>query len=101
MKLSVITLSTLLLGSVAFAQDATPAASPKKKASTEDRFKKYDKDKDGSITLEEFTKGAKDPEKATAAFKKKDKDSDGKLTLEEFAPAKKAAKEGTTEKESD
>lgn len=68
-----------VLGLSAFAED-------KPKPSPEERFKKLDKDSDGSLTLEEF-KGKAEGEKATKAedrFKKLDKDSDGKLTLEEF-----------------
>jgi hypothetical protein len=96
MKLSTLTLTALLLCSGAYAQDATPApsAAATPKLSEEERFKKYDKDHDGFVSLEEATKSAKaDPaklEKATASFKKKDKDNDGKLSLEEWIGTKAA-----------
>ena len=109
MKLPVITFTTLLLGSVAFAQDASPApsasAAPKKAGQTnEQRFKKYDKDNDGSISLEEYTKGKteqKDIDKASTFFKNRDKDQDGKLTLEEFSTGQKPAKGAASEKAPD
>jgi len=55
-------------------------------------FKKKDKDADGFISKEEFSKGAKDAAKAEAAFAKKDTNSDGKLSPEEFAAGGKGSK---------
>lgn len=52
-------------------------------------FKRKDADKDGFLSKEEFTKGAKDVTKAETAFGKRDKDGDGKLSLEEFTPKPK------------
>ena len=70
---------------------ATTAEAPKRDLDAV--FKKRDTNGDGSITLEEFKTGAKDPAKAEAAFKRRDKDGDGKITLEEFkAPPAAAAK---------
>ena len=94
MKLPIITFAAILLGSAAFAQEATPAASasPKKDPIDEARFKKYDKDNDGGISLQEYIQGMGDEEKATRLFKNRDKDQDGKLSFEEFSSGKKAVK---------
>ena len=48
-------------------------------------FKSFDKDKDGKLSKEEFTKGNEKKEKA---FKKLDKDEDGSLSEEEFKAMK-------------
>ena len=88
MKAHQIALAALFSASVAFAQEATPTPaatpSPKKGAPTEERFKKFDTDQDGNLTVEEFSKGGKNPEKSAESFKKRDKDADGKLTLDEY-----------------
>ena len=68
-----------------------------KKAKGPDRekaFKKKDTDGDGFLTKEEFTKGAKDAEKAAKSFTNKDKDKDGKVSLAEFTAAPRAKKDG-------
>jgi Ca2+-binding EF-hand superfamily protein len=76
-------LSALVLSTgVAMAADE---AKPKAKVDPAEAFKKLDKDADGSISLEEFKAGQKDPAKAEEMFKKKDKDNDGKLSMEEFS----------------
>ena len=70
----------------------------KKKGDPEAVFKKMDKDKDGSVSEEEFV-GKREGEKADKAktqFKKLDKNSDGKLSLDEFK-----ARGGKKKKESD
>ena len=61
-------------------------------------FEELDTDKDGKLTLAEFTPSAKDAEKAPKQFKKKDKDEDGFLSKEEFE-AKKAKKKKKPKKE--
>lgn len=72
-----------------------PAGEPAKEAPAKPKhdpakvFKKKDADKDGFLSKEEFTKGAKDAAKAETAFGKRDKNGDGKLSMEEFAPKPK------------
>ena len=58
------------------------------------QFEKLDADKNGALSLEEYTSLVKTPER-TEAFTSKDADKNGSLTLEEFsAPvAKKPQKE--------
>jgi Ca2+-binding EF-hand superfamily protein len=84
------------------AETAKPAAAADKKdgdkkpaASPEERFKKLDKNNDGSLDLSEI-KGKKDDD-ATAEkkFKALDKNGDGKISLEEFTagPEKKPKKD--------
>ncbi|MCH7226367.1 EF-hand domain-containing protein [Haloferula sp. A504] len=75
--------------SVAFAEKA-PDAPKKGKPDPARAFNKKDTDGDGFLSKDEFTKGAKDPEKAAKAFERKDKTGDGKLSPEEFKPQKKA-----------
>jgi len=76
----------ILTALLAFAAISYGADEPKKKGGgdPEAAFKKLDKDGDGSLSLEEFKAGAKDPAKAEEQFKKLDKDGNGKLSLEEF-----------------
>ncbi len=71
---------------------ATPEAPAKEKHDPAEMFKKRDKDGDGFVSKEEFTKSAKDAAKAEAAFAKKDANSDGKLSPEEFAAGGKGGK---------
>ncbi|MCB1278666.1 sulfatase-like hydrolase/transferase [Prosthecobacter sp.] len=62
-----------------------PPATPSKPAP--DRaavFKKWDKDADGILTLEEYTNGLSKKENAAQRFKNFDKNGDGKLTRDEF-----------------
>ena len=67
---------------------------PKKAPDPAKMLKRKDKDGNGTLSLEEFIKGAPDADKAKAAFKRKDKDSNGELTLDELKakPAKGAGK---------
>ena len=69
-----------------------------KKAHAEAVFAKLDGDKDGSLTLEEFSSGkkaTKKPEKAKKHFAKLDKDNNSKVSKEEFlAGAKDHAEKG-------
>jgi Ca2+-binding EF-hand superfamily protein len=90
------TLTLLLLAGLALpicsAKDKGAADPAKKKAPDATKvFAKKDSDGNGSLSLEEFTKGAKDADKATKAFTKKDKDGDKQLSPAEFAakPEKK------------
>jgi Ca2+-binding EF-hand superfamily protein len=56
------------------------------------QFDKLDADKNGSLSLEEYTSKVKTPER-TEAFTARDTDKNGALTLQEFStpPAKKVA----------
>lgn len=47
-------------------------------------FKRWDKNEDGVLTLEEYTAGLSKKARAKERFQKFDKNSDGKLTREEF-----------------
>lgn len=58
--------------------------------SAEEVFKALDTSGDSLISLEEFLVGKPDKEKATADFKIADADKDGNLTLEEFSTLPKA-----------
>ena len=75
MKKCLVILTVLALASSAF-------AAPKD-------FKSFDKDEDGKLSKEEFTKGNEKKEKA---FKKLDKDGDGSLSEEEFKAMKSKKK---------
>lgn len=67
---------------------AVPAHAAKEKdADPQAAFEKLDADKDGKVTLEEFTKSAKDSEKAKKRFSKIDSNNDSSLSLEEFKAA--------------
>ena len=76
------------------AKPAARAAGEKKHADPEAMWKKIAGDKE-SVTKEEFTAHAKNPEAKTKAeelFDKKDVNKDGKLTKEEFMAHGKKAK---------
>lgn len=83
------------------AASATPAA-PEKKAdgdkkpapSPEERFKKLDKNGDGSLDLSEIRTKKDDDTTAEKKLKDLDKNGDGKVSLEEFTagPAKRPKK---------
>ncbi len=106
---SILTLATLAAFVVTpvFAQDkpeakteakaeSTPAPkadapAEKTKPTPEDRFKKLDKDGDGSLSIDEF-RGKKEASDVEEAFKKLDANGDGKLSLEEFAAGAKKGK---------
>jgi N-acetylgalactosamine-6-sulfatase len=75
-------------GSRAAVVKAAPAT---KKAPTVDRaaaFKRWDKDTDDILSLEEYTNGLAKKDDAPKRFKAFDKNSDGKLTREEFVGAR-------------
>lgn len=68
--------------------------SPPTRPSNKVRFERMDKDKDGGISIEEFTAN-RDTSKLPLMkkqFARKDKDSNGVLNFEEFVPPKKPAK---------
>ena len=78
------------------AEPAKPAAKPeagadKPKPTPEDRFKRMDKDGNGSLSLEEF-RGKKSAEEAKEAFEKLDTNGDGSVSMEEFLAAPKKKK---------
>ena len=58
------------------------------------RFGKWDKDSDGKVSVEEFTKKSKNKEKAVKKFNRFDTDGNGYLSPEEAAliPARKKKK---------
>ena len=92
MKALTTLFAVLALGS--FAVQAADGDKPKAKMDPAAMFKKKDANADSKLSKEEFTKGAKDAAKAEAAFTAKDKDKDGSLTIDEFkaGPGKKAPK---------
>ncbi|MEZ5384942.1 MAG: sulfatase-like hydrolase/transferase [Prosthecobacter sp.] len=53
-------------------------------ASLEAVFKRWDKNSDGTLSLDEYRDGLSKKENAEQRFKNFDKDSDGKLTADEF-----------------
>ena len=61
-------------------------------------FEKLDADKNGSLTMEEYTSKVNTPERA-ANFTLRDTDKNGALTLKEFAtpPAKKSTEQPAAE----
>ncbi|MBT7981789.1 MAG: EF-hand domain-containing protein [Akkermansiaceae bacterium] len=87
--IALIGIFTALLTAPLFAADdekKKPAKKPTKTAA--ERFAKFDKNSDGSLSLDELKANPyfKDkPEVAAKNFKRRDKDGDGKLSKEEFA----------------
>lgn len=89
MKTCIHTLGILAIASsLSFAQDdQKPPEAPPKRPAPEERFKRLDKDANGTVSLEEFKAspmGQRNVERAAEIFKKIDADSNGELTLEEF-----------------
>lgn len=84
-----LTLALLAVGGVAATYAEEKKDPPKADAATEKQFKKLDTNKDGKLSLEEYTAFAKDKPvikgRLTAKFKRLDKDKDNYLTLEEYA----------------
>jgi hypothetical protein len=67
------------------ADEPTPPATTK--VDPAQVFKKFDRDSDGGISLEEYKAGMAghmDPNRIESVFKKKDADGDGKLSLSEM-----------------
>ena len=89
-KLFIVGLSSVLLTAVATAEEGKEKGKGKGKGQrpAPRAFEEVDTDKDGKISLVEFTTGAKDAKRAEAMFGKKDKDADGFLTTEEYAREK-------------
>lgn len=87
---------TTILSVLALASISLHAAEGEKKPKADPAkvFAKKDANGDGKLSKEEFTKGAKDAEKAEKAFTAKDKDKDGSVSKEEFtAPGGKKKKD--------
>lgn len=57
-----------------------------------ERFAKWDKNGDGKVSVEEFTKKSKKKDKAIKKFEQLDTDSDGFLSVDEAAKMKKRNK---------
>ena len=58
---------------------------------TQDRvviFKRWDKNADGQLSLDEYTSGLAKKEDAPRRFKSFDLNGDGKISVDEFAPAR-------------
>ncbi len=100
MKKQLLILATVTVVPFAAIHAEEGAKAEAKKPNLEARFKKFDADKDGNLTKEEFAKG-RDPEKTGKQFARIDKDKDGKVTLEEFsvgmAPREPKAKKPAAE----
>lgn len=86
-----IGLSSLLLTAIGHAEEGKGKKGGKKSKRT---FEEVDTNKDGKVSLVEFTTGSKNEEKAKKRFAKKDKDSDGFLTSEEYAAKGGKGKKG-------
>jgi Ca2+-binding EF-hand superfamily protein len=67
---------------------------------TKSEFRQLDADKDGKVSLEEYTKklGDKQKKSAEARFKKADKNKDGFLVLDEFKKARQNRTADTNKK---
>ncbi len=87
---------TIGLSSILFTAASTAEEGKKKKGGQKAKrtFEQVDTDKDGKISLAEFTTGMPSQEKATKIFGKKDKDADGYLTAEEYAAKGGKGKKG-------
>ena len=88
--LAVLALAALIIP----AQAEEEKKAPKRGGDPAKMLEKKDADGNGTLSLEEFIKGAPDADKATAAFKRKDKDSNGELTLDELKSGPPAKGEG-------
>ncbi|RFC43128.1 MAG: EF-hand superfamily [Verrucomicrobia bacterium] len=84
---ALILLLLVLSGSLGLAKEKKA-----REQSVEEAFKALDTTGDSLISLEEFLVGKPDKEKATADFQNADADKDGRLTLEEFSTTPKRAK---------
>jgi hypothetical protein len=87
-------LATLIVLPFALATAADEPA--KSKPDPAQTFKKFDRDADGAISLEEYKAGMVGhiaPSRIDEVFKKKDADGDGKLSLPElmYIPPREAA----------
>jgi Ca2+-binding EF-hand superfamily protein len=79
--LAILALAALIIP----AQAEEEKKAPKRGGDPAKMLEKKDTDANGTLSLEEFIKGAKDPDKATKAFKRKDKDGNGELNLKELS----------------
>ncbi|OBQ55845.1 EF-hand domain-containing protein [Tamlana sp. s12] len=93
MRITTLKLGTLALALFAF---TSVEAQEKKKPDPEKAFKRFDANKDGSVTLEEFKSAKRKKEipedKLEKGFNRMDADSDGSVTLEEFKAAQEKGK---------
>ena len=88
MKKAITVLLLLSIGSpLCLAKEKRKKAGP---PSAEEAFKALDKSGDSTVSLEEFLEGKSDQEKAKADFAKADADKDGSLTLEEFSTVERS-----------
>ena len=71
------------------AQKAAAAAKPGKSQDRAAMFRNRDKNKDGTLSLEEFLAGQPDPDQAPKRFPRFDKNGDGVLTEQEFVSSGK------------
>lgn len=88
------TLAVLALAALIIPAQAEEKKAPRKGGDPAKMLKKKDTDGNGTLSLEEFIKGAPDADKATKAFKRKDKDGNGELTLDELKSGPPAKGEG-------
>jgi hypothetical protein len=84
MKVLNVLLGLLLVTAVVSAGYAETGKAKKAEVSCKDEFVKLDTDKDGKLSLKEFSAGNSAKKKAEAKFKMKDKNKDKALTEEEF-----------------
>jgi hypothetical protein len=78
-----VTTSVFALQTLSAADEAKAGAGKKGHGTPEERFKKWDENGDGKLSLAEYV-GKKTAAEDEEEFKKFDKDGDGFLTLEEF-----------------
>lgn len=86
-KLFILSFSSILLTAVTSAEEGKKKG-PKGPKPAPKAFDVVDTDKDGKISLVEFSANAKNAEKAKERFTKKDADADGFLSKEEYAKTK-------------
>jgi hypothetical protein len=80
-----LVMAIMMGGTYVFAQDPPK---PKPEMKCEQRFIEIDADKDGKVTLQEFTAIKHPGGKAEEIFKMRDANGDGVLTKEEFCSGK-------------
>lgn len=84
------TLALLALGGAALAQNAPPQSGNRQAQSSEERFKQYDANSDGKVTLAEYkatrsgTRTGETQASREERFKTGDTNKDGSLSLAEY-----------------